>query len=148
MIRRATPEDASALTRSYIDFYAEDAIDVPADAICRNLLAMLADDRAAIWVAEEAGAFIGFSSATLTLGAEFGWASEIEDLYIHPDHRGKGLARRLFQKAVDWAEENGATEILLVVTPEAEADQGLTAFYEKLGFAKSDRIVMYKSGRQ
>lgn len=148
MVRRATAKDVPELADLYAHFYAEDAIAVSADDIRKNLAAMLQDDRAAVWLAEDAGRIIGFSSATLTLGVEFGWSSEIEDLYIHPDHRGRGLARRLFQTAVDWAEENGAAEIILMVTPEAEADQGLIAFYEKMGFTRSGRVVMYRSGNQ
>lgn len=148
MIRRATATDADTLAALYSQFFAEDAIDVPPEAILRNLSAMLRDDRAAAWIAEEAGQVVGFSSATLTFGVEFGWASEIEDLYVLPEYRGKGLARNLFQAAVEWAERRGALEILLVITPEAETDQGLIAFYEKLGFHKSNRHVMYKSGKQ
>ena len=148
MIRRAAAQDVPALAGLYDRFYAEDAIDVSVDVIRKNLGAMVLDERAAIWVAEHDGSIVGFTSASLTLGIEFGWASEIEDLFVLPAHRGKGLAKRLFQTAIDWAEKSGASEILLVVTPEAEADQGLIAFYEKLGFRKSDRILMYKSGNQ
>ena len=148
MIRRATLEDARSLARLYADFFAEDAISVPPDAILTNVQAMLADDRAALWMAEEAGEIAGLASATMTLGVEFGWAAEVEDLYVHPGHRGKGLARTLFRSAVDWAEERGATEIILVITPEAEAEQGLVAFYEKLGLRKSGRTVMYKTGNR
>ncbi|RVU34764.1 GNAT family N-acetyltransferase [Hwanghaeella grinnelliae] len=148
MIRRATAQDVPTLANLYARFYAEDAIDVSVDRIRKNLGAMVLDERAAIWVVEHDGNIVGFSSASLTLGIEFGWASEIEDLYVLPEHRGKGLAKRLFQTAIDWSETCGASEILLVVTPEAESDQGLIAFYEKLGFSRSDRIVMYKSGNQ
>ena len=148
MIRRATAQDVPLLADLYVRFYAEDAINVPVENIRKNLAAMVLDDRAAIWIAEVGGEIVGFSSATMTLGVEFGWASEIEDLFVLPGHRGNGLARDLFQKAITWAEESEASEILLVVTPEAQAEQGLVAFYEKLGFAKSDRIVMYKSGGQ
>ena len=147
-VRQAGEADAKALAPLYEQFYTEDGIKTGPDDIRRNLSAMLADDRAAIWVAENAGEIVGFSSATLTLGVEFGWASELEDLYILPEFRGKGLARTILQAAVNWAEENGATDVILVITPEAEADQGLVGFYDKLGFRKSDRIVMYKSGNQ
>lgn len=148
MIRRATAQDVPTLAGLYARFYAEDAIDVPYDSIRKNLGAMVLDERAAVWVAVHDGNIVGFTSASLTLGVEFGWASEVEDLFVLPEHRGKGLAKRLFQTAIDWAEKYGASKILLVVTPEAEADQGLIAFYEKLGFSRSDRIVMYKNGNQ
>lgn len=148
MIRRAVAADAGALAQLYTDFFAEDSIDVSPDVILKNLSAMLGDDRAALWIAEEASEIIGFVSATMTLGVEFGWASEIEDLYIRPLHRGQGLARALLQTAVEWADTNGAAEIFLVVTPEAEAEQGLIAFYEGLGFHRSDRVMLYKTGKQ
>ncbi len=147
-IRRALTADADALAPLYREFYAEDAIVVPHDTVRKNLTAMLEDNRAAIWLVEEQGAIAAFAAATLTLGVEFGWAAEIEDLFVRPNHRGDGLAKALLQTAVDWAMESGATEVILVITPEAEADQGLIGFYGKLGFRKSDRIIMYKSGSQ
>ncbi|MBO6837916.1 MAG: GNAT family N-acetyltransferase [Alphaproteobacteria bacterium] len=142
-LKRATGADAHRLTDLYVDFYAEDAIDVPRERVAENVAFMAEDDRAAIWIAERNGEPVGMSSATITFGVEFGWACELEDLYIRPDHRGQGLSRRLLGAAIDWARDRKVTQVILVITPEAEAEQGLSAYYRKLGFQDSGRVTMY-----
>lgn len=144
-LRRAKPEDAEPMTDLYAAFFREDAIETPKEQIRHNLERMLKDERAAIWIAEgEAGEMLGFSSASLTFDVEFGCAAEIEDLYVIPAARGRGLSRHLLMEALGWAEQSGAREIMLVITPESEAEQGLVQFYEKFGFRDSQRTMMYR----
>lgn len=42
----------------------------------------------------------------------------LEWLYVHPDHRGCGLGRKLTQAAADEATRRGASTILIPVKPE------------------------------
>lgn len=142
-IRPAWPEDAPALEPLFRAFFAEDRIPVSPD-LAANLKAMLADDRAQIWVLEIGGEACGLASAALTRGVEFGLSAEIEDLYVAPAHRGGGHARALIETAIAWCEAQGAREIGLVIAPEAEAEQGLSRFYARFGFADSGRRVFYR----
>ena len=142
-IRRAAAADIDPLVLLYAAFFYEDGIAMGEANIRENLMLMLEDSRACILVAESGDEIVGLSSGSLTFGVEFGCAAELENLYITPRHRGRGLARRLAQAVLDWAHLEGASEIVLVITPEAEAEQSLTGFYEKLGFADSRRITMY-----
>lgn len=142
-IRTATPGDLETLATLYAAFFAEDAIAVP-PALRDNLAAMLADPDALVALAGPAEAPLGLVSATLTRGAEFGLSAELEDLYVVPAMRGRGLARRLIGHAVAWCEGRGARVLSLVVTPEAEADQGLVAFYARFGFADSGRRLLIR----
>lgn len=143
--RTATQGDFSQLSPLYADFFREDHILKDRSAIEINLEIMLADSKAVIFVAEVDDEIIGFSSGSATFGVEFGWAVELEDLYVTPTHRGKGYASHLANSVADWARSIEATEILLVITPEAETEQGLTRFYSKLGYRDSRRVTMYKS---
>ena len=145
VLRAAQEADADSLAALYAEFFAEDAIEADPAALAANIRQMIGDPRACLWVAEEAGTLVGLASASLTFGVEFGCAAEIEDLYVAPAARGRGHARRLFEAALAWSEAQGAAEILLVITPEAEAAQSLTALYGKFGFRDSRRILMYKS---
>ena len=52
-------------------------------------------------------------------------------LYIRPDWRRKGMARRLLERAHDTAVANGATHSLLLV---AERNADARTFYSRLGF--------------
>ena len=143
LVRPARADDAPALEPLFRAFFAEDRIPVSPD-LAMNLLAMLADDRARIWVLEVDGAAQGLASAALTRGVEFGLSAEIEDLYVTPAHRGQGHARALIEAAIAWCEARGAREIGLVIAPEAEAAQGLSRFYGRFGFTDSGRRVFYR----
>tara|TARA_R110000737_G_scaffold259093_1_gene267673 strand:+ start:332 stop:775 length:444 start_codon:yes stop_codon:yes gene_type:complete len=144
-IRPAHKADVRTLVGLYAAFFREDAIDTPVETIEANLALMMADPRARIFVAEDDGEIVGFSSGTLTFGVEFGRSAELEDLYVVPSKRGAGWARKLATSVFDWAIAEGANETFLVITPEAERDQSLTAFYSKLGFYSSQRITMIRA---
>ncbi|MBR9762604.1 MAG: GNAT family N-acetyltransferase [Rhodobacteraceae bacterium] len=144
-IRPASARDLDTLVPLYRAFFDEDRIATPTEALRANLALMLADSRARILLAEEDGTPLGLAAGSLTYGVEFGCAAELEDLYVRPVARGRGLARRLAQAVLDWAAAEGAGKVYLVITPEAEADQGLTRFYERLGFARSGRITMFRT---
>jgi ribosomal protein S18 acetylase RimI-like enzyme len=142
-IRCAIEEDIEALVCLYLAFFREDGISTAHEVLERNLRLMIGDPRASVFVAEEGKEIVGLASATVTLGVEFGLAAEIEDLYVQPEWRGHGLARRLMDVVLQWSCEKGAKEIILVITPGAEAEQRLTAFYQRFGFMNSGRITMY-----
>ncbi|MEL6979285.1 MAG: GNAT family N-acetyltransferase [Pseudomonadota bacterium] len=146
MIRRASAEDVDALAPLYAAFFAEDGISVPLSSIRSNLAVMLGDPRACVLIAADADErLIGLSSASLSYGVEFGCSAELEDLYVVPARRGEGVARRLFEAARDWAAAAGARELGLVITAQAEAEQGLTSLYQRLGFARTGRILMSRA---
>ncbi|ETX13405.1 hypothetical protein OCH239_10510 [Roseivivax halodurans JCM 10272] len=144
-IRTAEFQDLDTLTPLFEAFFAEDGISVEPAAIRTNLDRMLRDDRACFFVAEADTGIVGMVSGSLTFGVEFGGAAEVEDLYVAPRFRGLGVARTLMKRVLQWADDKGASEIILVITPEAERTQGLTRFYESFGFRNSQRITMYKS---
>ena len=129
----------------YERFFVEDAIEVGRVEIEVNLRRMLADDRAAVFIAIADRQVVGLASASLTCGVEFGWAAEVEDLFVVPERRGQGLARRLIETALEWANDRGVRQTSLVITPEAEEAQSLTTLYSKFGFVRSDRVMMYRS---
>lgn len=63
-----------------------------------------------------------------------GIRSQIEAVRVHPDHRGKGLGRQLFEWAIEFAEKNGAH--LIQLTTDKKRPEAL-AFYKELGFTAS-----------
>lgn len=144
-IRTAKSLDHDTLVQLFDAFFTEDGISVEPPAIKANLDRMLRDDRACFFVAEADAGIVGMASGSLTFGVEFGSAAEVEDLYVAPSFRGLGVARTLMNRVLQWADKKGASEIILVITPEAEHIHGLTRFYEGFGFRNSQRITMYRS---
>ncbi|TMV92696.1 GNAT family N-acetyltransferase [Thioclava sp. BHET1] len=143
-IRPALLSDVDALAPLFLDFFNEDGIAVDPAAIRANLERMLRDDRACVFVADAGSGIVGMASGSLTFGVEFGCAAEVEDLYVVPSSRGKGLAKALLNRVLSWADSQNASETYLIITKEAERDQGLTRFYEGFGFKASQRLMMYR----
>ncbi len=144
-IQPATQQDTGRLMPMVLAFMAEEGIHTAEADIARNLDAMLAHPSAMLWIVlADDGDAIGFMTATQTVGLEFGKAAELEDLYVIPSERGKGLARQMVAAALDWAEAQGVRELILFVTPDGQS-QGLKTFYKKLGFAPVDRLMFARS---
>ena len=66
---------------------------------------------------------------------------EIGDLYVLPEARGNGIARRLVQAAIDWCRARGCGAVEVTMTPLGEAAHGLRNFYSRLGFAATGRTI-------
>ena len=144
-ISAAKPCGADGLLPLIAAFFREEGIKTPPQARRRNLLAMMAAPDSHILLAKEGDQPVAFATATLTRGIEFGLAAEIEDLYVVPDARGKGLARRLMQALIAWCESQGAQEIIVVITPEGMEAIDLPAFYRRFDFRDSRRTLLYRS---
>lgn len=144
-IAAAEPDDAESLLPLISAFFREEGIETPLDAQRRNLLTMMAAPGSRILLAQAGGRPVAFATATLTRGIEFGLAAEIEDLYVVPEARGRGLARQLMDELIAWCERQGTQEIIVVITPEGMEAIDLPAFYRRFGFCDSGRKLLYRS---
>ncbi|MBN7798770.1 GNAT family N-acetyltransferase [Parahaliea mediterranea] len=83
----------------------------------------------------ESGKVIGFATVyftfTSTIAAK---VAVLNDLYICPDHRGKGIARKLIEHCRSFADQNGAARLQWVTAPSNETAQKL---YDSLDTGKS-----------
>jgi ribosomal protein S18 acetylase RimI-like enzyme len=107
----------------------------------RKLHPYIEGGRTEAWIAEDVtGAFLGY----LLLG-ESGWLTPephgfIYDVWVAPEHRGKGIGKDLVSWASDWAQKKGYRKIKLEV---AESNARARHVYEELGF-RSERHYMGK----
>ncbi len=63
---------------------------------------------------------------------------EVEALYVAPDHRGMGTARRLLNQAYAWAEAEGLSRVQLYVTVSNVRAQSV---YTEQGFTITQAIM-------
>ena len=67
-------------------------------------------------------------------------AAYVEDLWVEPDHRGRGVARRLLAAVENWALEQG----LNWLGSDTNLDNVLSRkWHASAGFAEIERIVVF-----
>ena len=137
VIRRATPGDAAAVARLLHDFQTE--FDEPspgtealeeryADLIRnRDMTVLLAGD------GPDGFAQIRYRPWVYSPGPQA--HSYLEELYVVPSLRGRGIGRALMEAAMDTARNEGATHMELGTS---EDDTAARALYESVGFTNRE----------
>jgi len=141
-IRPARADEADSLLplmRAYCDFYDVD----PADAgLLEMARALIADpEQGSLFVAAEGGEAIGFAALgwkwASTRGARIG---VMEDLFVDPGARGKGVADALIAACADRCRERGAPVLEWVTAPDNDRAQKV---YERQG-AEAETWLEYE----
>lgn len=138
--RRATADDAPALLRMCRDFHIEDGspLDTAGEATIEHVAQ--GEPLAPAYILEENGTTAGFFILTLGYSVENGGTDGfIDDIYLLPPLRGRGLGRKAVALAVEAAKEVGIRTLLLEVEAHNERAYGL---YRKMGFADTQRRLL------
>jgi GNAT superfamily N-acetyltransferase len=135
----ARPDEAAALFELLSAQLVEHAIPLAPRLLAEAIAGALADDgRALILVAREEGRTVGVAYLsfhwTLERGGNVLW---VEELYVLPDRRGRGIGTQLLQAALDLARARRC----LAVELEVESSHARAAnLYARAGFRPLDRI--------
>ena len=103
-IRRASPDDAEAIRAFTRDTWPEREGGDYLPSVIDDWIASDGDDQRTL-VAAVDGRAAGVVQAVLLSP----WEAWLQGRRVDPDHRGRGLARRLTHAAFDWAADRGAT---------------------------------------
>ncbi|MBB5374105.1 GNAT family N-acetyltransferase [Acidocella aromatica] len=139
-VRRARPEDAELLLQMSRDFHIEDGS--PLDEAGEATLAHVAagEALAPAYILELDGAPAGFFILTLGYSVENGGTDGfIDDIYLLPALRGRGLGRQGVALAIEAAREAGIRTLLLEVEAPNERAYSL---YCKMGFTDTKRRLL------
>lgn len=141
-IRAGRREDAEAAARLWMQSAREHTSHDPvyatapgAEKTMRRFLSDLARNTYAfLFVATVGDRTVGFVSGELREGSPAfqpkTWAS-VDDVFVEPDHRNRGIGRALIASVEGWARQRGANGVSLQV---AAANGRGRRFYEGLGF--------------
>lgn len=131
---------ALELMRAY---YAEDGHEfVPAVAEAA-LDAILADAAPAwFWLLQVNGAIVGYCCVTGGFSLEVaGGDFFLDELYVIPSARGRGLGQAAIRFAEDAARDRGAVRLCLEVQPD---NHRAAALYERAGYGRHARPLLSK----
>ncbi len=127
-------------------FFRVEGFAVPAQLLAKRFDRFPADDGNAVLLALSGEEVLGVITLTTTFGLEFGLSAELEDLYVAPEARGRGVASHLLDASLAWCRAQGVKEAYLVVLPEDVAAGRLVRFYEARGFVEKGRRLLFFDG--
>src|SRR3954469_13836609 len=136
-VRRATPGDAEAVARLLHDFQEE--FDEPSPGV-EALAGRYADlirnrDMTVLLAGEGPDGFAQVRYRPWVYSAGPQAHSYLEELYVVPSLRGKGIGRALLETGMDTARNEGATHMELGTS---EDDTAARALYESAGFTNRE----------
>jgi ribosomal protein S18 acetylase RimI-like enzyme len=132
--------DAETLVRLARDFHQEDGhpLAEAGEKALRDIAH--AEPFARAWLVRENDALLGYLVLTLGFSVEYGGRDGfIDDLYLVPAARGRGLGRRLIEFALAQARNLGIGTLHLEVETGNEA---ATRLYRAVGFSETGRRLM------
>ena len=134
-IRRAGPEDAAAIALLLHDFNSEYSEPTPGVAALTGYCRRLLEEGEMTGLLAGGGAdglsLIRFRTAVWTGEPE----AHLQELYVVPALRGRGIGRALLEATMDAAREAGATGIDLNT---GTTDTAARALYESCGFSNRE----------
>lgn len=141
-LRTARESDLPALLSLAVAFYEEDGFTTPEGELRANLATLVTSSAARVAVSEDAGRVVAFAITTTSFGLESGLIAELEDLYVAPEARRRGVANRLIEDSRRWAEERGCSLLEVVIAPNGNDVGHLLDFYGKRGFQDEGRRLL------
>ena len=143
LVRPATREDIEhllPLVRGYRVFYKQQPDATREREFVEN---HLRNGTSAIYIAEvdeKAAAFMQLFRTHSTVHLAPSWI--LEDLYVDPQFRNRGIAAALLQRAVEHAREDGASGMFLETASDNTAAQSV---YEAAGWTREGRFLKYNA---
>lgn len=143
-VRRATTDDAAVLARLLRDFDTEFATEVDDVPVLEQRFARLlglADSVVAV-LAEDGDRPVGFALVTLRPAIWFdGPVSQLEELYVVPDLRDRGIGTQVLDLCRRLAAGMGSPEMHINVD---EVDVDTRRFYERHGWVNIEEGTDYR----
>jgi GNAT superfamily N-acetyltransferase len=130
-VRQATPSDAGEVARLLLDFNTEfETPTPPAEVLSMRLRTLLSEPATAAFLAGDPAVGLALLTARSNVWHD-GAVVMLDELYVAPDHRNRGLGGALLAAAEEWALSIGGSLL------EIDVDGGDTdarRFYERHGY--------------
>jgi GNAT superfamily N-acetyltransferase len=140
-VRLAHLDDVAQLVELMTDFYAEAGYPLPAEAATRTFATLLADPRLGhVWMMEADGEPAGYVVLTVSFSMEYGGLRGfVDDLFVRPAFRGRGLAAAALAELRRTAEALGVRALLVEVGPQNDTARRV---YQRLGLKDTGHLLL------
>jgi GNAT superfamily N-acetyltransferase len=141
VVTEADLPDLLPLMRGYCDFYEVAPSDEALLAMSRELIADPDKEGLQLIARDDSGRAVGFATIFWTWSTLS--ASRIgvmNDLFVHPDARGGGIADALIDACAERCRERGATSLEWTTARDNHRAQQV---YDRVGGTRDDRWVDY-----
>lgn len=141
-VEAATIEDLPALTGLVMELFSlQDDFTPDHDAQERGLSLILEQpSRGRIFVLRNEHRLIGMVNLLFTISTAMGgFVIVMEDVIVHPNHRGQGYGTALLEHVIEFARQKDFKRITLLTDKLSEESQH---FFRKHGFEYSNMIPM------
>jgi GNAT superfamily N-acetyltransferase len=140
-MRQANADDLADLLELMQEFYAEAGYALNPDRARAAFLPLLAPGHLGqVWLSELDGQVAGHVVLTFCYSMEYGGRSAfVDDLFVRPALRNRGVGRALVEQARAICEELGVRAMHLEV---ARANGPAQAVYRAVGFDSTDRELL------
>lgn len=138
----ATIEDLPALTELVMELFAASGDFSPDRTVQEKGLQLILEqpNRGRIFVLRNNHRIFGMVNLLFTIStARGGFVILMEDVIVHPNHRGQGYGTMLLKHVVDFAKQKNFKRITLLTDKISEESQ---EFFRKNGFEHSNMIPM------
>ncbi len=141
--RPATAADGDDVIRLQEAFYAEEGYPFVAASMRPALDRLLADPSFGhVWVAEDAQRCVAYAVLTFGYSLEHrGRDAFVDELYVVPSHRGRGLGRAALALIDAYCRAHGVHVLLLEVE---HVNDEAHALYRRAGFGAGTRHLLKK----
>lgn len=138
-VERAAPRDRSDVERLIAAYHASEGIVPHPERIAWAVDGRLRNSSPGVLlVAREREAVVGVALAVYAPSAELGRVLVVQDFFVDPSARRRGVGRALATRLLDEAKAMGIDRIDLEILPGNEA---AAAFWTSLGFTTEGRTV-------
>nr|WP_193210739.1 GNAT family N-acetyltransferase [Luteolibacter marinus] len=141
-VETATIEDLPALTELVVDLMAGSDDFSPDRELQHRGLALILEQpsRGRIFVVRNETKIIGMVNLLFTISTAMGgFVILMEDVIVHPDHRGQGYGSMLVDHVIEFARQKDFKRITLLTDKISAESQN---FFRKNGFEYSNMIPM------
>jgi GNAT superfamily N-acetyltransferase len=141
-MRRANPNDIPLLVGLMAEFYAEGGYDLNHARGAEAFAAILADERLGyVWIIQSGHQDVGHIVLTLKFAMEYGGlVACLDDLYVRPDWRNKGLSTSALVEVRNFCEGLGIRALTVEVGHKNGPAQTV---YRRVGFLEvADRQLL------